>query len=273
MDFDPDTYEKTSFDAILPAKKLIESIKAKNETNNKYTIVLDVGCGPGNTAKMLAEELQPEQVIGVDIDPEMVSFARTNNSMENNKYYTQDVSRHWDDWDVELKRLAGKVSVIFSNYALHWVQNSETTANNFAKLLSSNGIVVFDFLNVGDIYRLISPELRTEYEQWLRYPTEQEIIGRWITDLKNVGLTNIEMKYWEPISIYPIKVYDEFINIPIKWFKQYLNDQKVPKNVSVDDILKELILKERGRIMAEKCPKGDDLIEIRQHLWEFVVKK
>jgi hypothetical protein len=30
MDFDPSTYEKTSFDAILPAKELIKQIKAHN---------------------------------------------------------------------------------------------------------------------------------------------------------------------------------------------------------------------------------------------------
>lgn len=33
MDFDPSSYEKTSLDAILPAKELIRQIKAHNFEN------------------------------------------------------------------------------------------------------------------------------------------------------------------------------------------------------------------------------------------------
>ncbi|CAG2177613.1 unnamed protein product [Oppiella nova] len=271
MSFDPTTYEETSFDAILPAKELIKQIK-QSYNNNKYPLVVDIGCGPGNTVKLLDNELKPEQIIGIDIDTEMISFAKQNNGLKNSEYYVQDIGADFDKWDQSLQKVSGKVSVIFSNYALHWVRDVETAAKNMSRLLSNTGIIVVDILYVGDIYRNVSVEQRAKYEQWLRYPSEQEVIGRWMSALKGAGLTQIDIKFWRPKCIYPEKVYDEFIQYPINWYKQYLKDN-VDSGVNVDDLLKDLILKDRARKMSEKSPKGEDLIEIKQELWNFVIRK
>ena len=158
---------------------------------------------------MIAEELSPERIVGVDIDPQMIEVAKQTNPIPNTEYYTQDISTPWDQWDDNLKKLKGKVSVIFSNYALHWIKDVEQTTRNFEKLLSVNGIIVMDILYVGNIYRFLSDEQKVKYEEWLTYPTEQQVIGRWMSALKGSGLTHIDVKYWEPKSVYPEKLYFE----------------------------------------------------------------
>ncbi|CAG2120424.1 unnamed protein product [Medioppia subpectinata] len=268
---DASTYEETGLDAILPAKELIKQIKENNH-DDRYPLVMDIGCGPGNTAKLLAKELNPEHIVGVDIDSDMIAFAKQHNAMANTDYYVQDISQEWNQWDKSLQKLAGKVSVIFSNYALHWVPESEIAAQNMAKLLSNNGIIVIDILYCGDIYRNAgTADRRVELERRLRYPSEQEVIGQWVTAFKSAGLNRIDIKYWEPKSIYPVKVYDEFIQWPVNWFKRFLTDSTGDEDI--DKVLRELILKDRARKMFEKSPNGEDLIEIKQELWNFVIKK
>jgi len=172
-------------------------------------VILDIGCGSGNTCKLLSEQFKYDRIIGVDIDPEMIKFAQINNKIENIEYIVQDIGSDWTLWDQNLKSLAGKVSVIFSNYALHWISDIERVAKNFSQLLSHNGIVVVDVLYCGDIYRHLSDDQRKISEKMLKYPTEQQMIGRWVTAFKNAGLSQIQVKYWEPKSIYPEKYYIE----------------------------------------------------------------
>jgi 2-polyprenyl-3-methyl-5-hydroxy-6-metoxy-1,4-benzoquinol methylase len=40
--------------------------------------VLDVGCGPGNAAKLLAESHKEFEILGIDLSTEMINRARTN---------------------------------------------------------------------------------------------------------------------------------------------------------------------------------------------------
>jgi SAM-dependent methyltransferase len=178
---------------------------------SEHLVILDIGCGSGNTAKLLSDELKYDRIIGVDIDPDMIEFARINNQIENTEYIVQDISNDWDLWDEKLKKLAGKVSVIFSNYCLHWINDIERTAINISHLISNTGIIVVDVLYCGDIYRNVTNEERKKFNQILKYPTDQKVIGRWITAFKNAGLTKINIKYWEPKSIYPQKYYFEGI--------------------------------------------------------------
>lgn len=175
--------------------------------NRKIPLVMDIGCGPGNTAKMLAKMLSPERIVGLDIDAQMIGFAKENNAMPNTEYHCQDISADMSEWSEDLRQLCGKVSVIFSNYALHWVKDVERTAHNMARLLATGGQIVVDILYVGDIFHRLRPEERQQYEQWLSYPSEQQVIGRWVTAFKSAGLNHIELKYWKPTCIYPLKLY------------------------------------------------------------------
>jgi SAM-dependent methyltransferase len=178
---------------------------------SEHLVILDIGCGSGNTAKLLSDELKYDRIIGVDIDPNMIEFARINNQIENTEYIVQDITNDWSLWDEKLKKLAGKVSVIFSNYCLHWINDIERAAINISHLLSNTGIILVDVLYCGDIYRNVSNEERKKFNEILKYPTEQKLIGRWVTAFKNAGLTKIDIKYWEPKSIYPQKYYFEGI--------------------------------------------------------------
>jgi hypothetical protein len=43
--------------------------------------------------------------------------------------------------------------------------------------------------------------------------------------------------------------------------------------VDIDDLLKRLIIEDRVRKLKEKSLNGEELIEIKQELWNFFVSK
>jgi trans-aconitate 2-methyltransferase len=78
-------------------------------------IVMDVGCGSGLLTKKLAKKVPRGKVYAVDIDSNMIKQARKNLQLFDNVEIIQSSFT-----DV---RLPQRLDVIFSNSALHWVQD------------------------------------------------------------------------------------------------------------------------------------------------------
>ncbi|CAG2105553.1 unnamed protein product [Medioppia subpectinata] len=133
--------------ALQSHDQLIKHIKENNH-DEKYPLVMDIGCGPGNIAKVLAKELNPDHIVGLDIDPNVIAFAKQHNAMANTDYYIQDISQEWNQWDKSLQKLAGKVSVIFSNFTLHWFLTDSTGNEDIDNILRELIIKYFETQNI-----------------------------------------------------------------------------------------------------------------------------
>ncbi len=181
---------------------------------SKYSVILDIGCGTGNMTKLLSQ-IDCDYIIGCDIDPKMIEFAKSNNSLPQTEYLVQDIGTVWENVDEKLKKLYGKVSVVSSNFSLTWIKDKqiEIAAQNISNLLSDDGIVVLNIVYDGDIFKRLSPEEKTKIEKLVKYPTEHELIGKWFTSLKNVGLNRIDIQYWEPKVIVSEKLYIEGLKV------------------------------------------------------------
>ncbi len=90
-------------------------------------IVMDAGCGPGLLTKDLAKRVPRGKVYAVDIDSNMIKQARTNLQFLDNVEIVQSSFT-----DIKLPR---KLDVIFSNSALHWVQDHRKAFQNFWEML------------------------------------------------------------------------------------------------------------------------------------------
>jgi trans-aconitate 2-methyltransferase len=90
-------------------------------------IVLDAGCGSGLLTKQLAKKVPRGKVYAVDIDSNMIKQAKNNLQFFDNVEIMQSSFT-----DIKLSR---KIDVIFSNSALHWVQDYRKTFQNFWKML------------------------------------------------------------------------------------------------------------------------------------------
>ena len=132
-------------------------------------IVLDAGCGSGLLTKELAKKVPRGRVYAVDIDSNMLDQARTNLQPFDNVKIVQSSFT-----DVKLPR---KVDVIFSNSALHWVEDhrkafrefwgmlkptkvnksgdSSIAANNYSRT-SSNGQLLIQCGAYGNLQHIIT---------------------------------------------------------------------------------------------------------------------
>jgi trans-aconitate 2-methyltransferase len=90
-------------------------------------IVMDAGCGSGLLTKQLAKKVPRGKVYAVDIDSNMIKQAKNNLRSFNNVEIMQSSFT-----DV---KLPGKMDVIFSNSALHWVRDHRKAFQNFWEML------------------------------------------------------------------------------------------------------------------------------------------
>jgi hypothetical protein len=142
------------------------------------------------------------------------NIIESNNSLSQTECIVQDIGTVWEKVDEKLKQLYGKVSVVSTNFSLTWIKDKgiETAAQNISNLLSDDGIVVLNIV-YDDIFKKLTQEKKTEIEKLLKYPTEQELIGKWLTSLKKVGLNKFHTQYLEPKTIVNEKLYIEGLKV------------------------------------------------------------
>src|SRR5690606_1437872 len=71
-------------------KKLIQ----KSANGNSVNSVLDCPCGSGITTFNLAKWFPRVNFIGVDLDKEAISFAKSNNYLENLNFFHDDILKY-----------------------------------------------------------------------------------------------------------------------------------------------------------------------------------
>src|ERR671911_1039951 len=90
-------------------------------------IVMDAGCGSGLLTKQLVKKVPRGKVYAVDIDSNMIKQARNNLQSFDNVEIMQSSFT-----DI---RLPQKLDVVFSNSALHWLQDHRKVFRIFWEML------------------------------------------------------------------------------------------------------------------------------------------
>jgi trans-aconitate 2-methyltransferase len=101
--WDPDRYLTYADERARPFVELLTRIRESDPAT-----VVDLGCGPGNLTRMLAERWPDAVITGIDSSPAMVERARSGPG---------DV-----DWQVaDVRDWQGSADVVVSNATLQWV--------------------------------------------------------------------------------------------------------------------------------------------------------
>lgn len=109
MSWDPAQYLKFAGERMRPAVDLLARIPAAAPAT-----VVDLGCGAGNLAPLLAARWPGAQLIGVDSSPEMLARARAAHP-----------KAQFVQGDIGAWRPERPVDVLYSNAALHWLDGHE----------------------------------------------------------------------------------------------------------------------------------------------------
>ena len=97
--------------------------------------VLDLGCGTGFLANVLAERVGPDgKVTAVDPDKERIRIARKKYGKRSNIEFLDGSSESFP---------SGPYDIVFSNLVMHWIKDKETAFRNVYKNLIVGGRFAF----------------------------------------------------------------------------------------------------------------------------------
>jgi trans-aconitate 2-methyltransferase len=105
--WDAGQYLKFVDERTQPARDLARRVPAASPRR-----VIDLGCGPGNSTEVLAERWPEAELTGLDNAPDMLAKARKAHP-----------GWRWQDSDIARWRADAPYDVIYSNAALHWLDD------------------------------------------------------------------------------------------------------------------------------------------------------
>lgn len=152
-----DYAENSSAQAIW-AKELIEKLGLQGHEH-----VLDIGCGDGKITHAIASRLPRGQVVGIDQSENMIELASTAFDEDNLSFFVMDAT--------ELS-VPEKFDIVFSNAALHWIQDHKKLLARIKEHVNPNAKLLFQmggFGNAADVMEIVIRA--TESKQWAGYFT------------------------------------------------------------------------------------------------------
>ena len=123
--WDPSQYLKYERQRIRPAIDLLARIEIKQPK-----FVYDLGCGPGNSTQLLSERWGQAHITGVDSSLEMLDRA------------AQDIKGpNWEEADLKTWSPNKQADLLFSNAALHWLDDHDQLIPRLVKFLNPEGVL------------------------------------------------------------------------------------------------------------------------------------
>ncbi len=126
-DWNSEQYLKFKKERTQPSIDLVNSIKTENPVN-----IIDIGCGPGNSTRVLKNKFPNAKVIGADFSPNMIEKAKKENP---------DIEFVIFDAANDFEKLNTDFDVVFSNACIQWVPNHKKLLSDMMGILKPNGVL------------------------------------------------------------------------------------------------------------------------------------
>lgn len=123
--WDPAQYLRWSDHRLRPAVDLVQRIPLARPTH-----VVDLGCGTGNVTAVLRRVWPEARVTGVDASAAMLERARATDS-----------AVEWRQAEIGAWQPDGPVDLLFSNAALHWLDDHATLFPRLLGLVAPGGVL------------------------------------------------------------------------------------------------------------------------------------
>ena len=141
------------------ARELIAKLNLRGDEH-----ILDVGCGDGKVTAEIARALPRGSVTGADASPQMIEFAKKN-------FATTEFSNlRFRVLDARKIKVGRQFDFVFSNAALHWVDDHQAILRGVASVLKPGGRLIVSCGGKGnahDVFLALRPEMRLK--RWCEF--------------------------------------------------------------------------------------------------------
>jgi ubiquinone/menaquinone biosynthesis C-methylase UbiE len=201
MEWDPKSYLENSLMQLTIGEM---GIKKLNPLPNEK--ILDLGCGIGNLTSKIAKLTTQGKVVGIDIDPQMISYAKKQLKEQKIKNLT------FAQKDAINLTFQNEFDAIYSNIVIHWVKPLKLLFEKLYASLKVGGRIQLD--TIFDDSDFDEPEIKDE---------EPELESKVkISQIDNKILQNFMIKqyYNEIMTLEEFQAYQSQIN-PNLTYKVY----------------------------------------------------
>jgi trans-aconitate 2-methyltransferase len=126
MSWDPQQYARFAGQRLRPALDLIARIPLASPRK-----VVDLGCGTGNVTRILRSRWPGAEITGVDGSPQMLAEAM--------RAGEADIA--WQQADLAAWNPAAKHDLVFSNAALHWLDDHAALFAKLGRAIAAGGVL------------------------------------------------------------------------------------------------------------------------------------
>ena len=152
FEWDPQDYAANSSTQQVWARELLDRACLRGDEQ-----VLDVGCGDGRISAQLAALLPRGRVLGIDLSDEMIRFARARHPV------ALHPNLEFRALDARQLALPTSFDLVFSNAALHWVDDHPAFLRGVATALKPGGRLLVSCGgrgNAADVFAVVRSTMR-----------------------------------------------------------------------------------------------------------------
>lgn len=118
-------------------RAMADLVRLIPERKPSYEVVVDVGCGSGYSLPKLAQRFAPRELIGVDIDQEMLAAARAEAGKAGVEARLVEASSS------RMPLPDGHADLLFCHQTFHHLVEQEAALAEFLRVLKPGGILLF----------------------------------------------------------------------------------------------------------------------------------
>lgn len=246
-DWNSNQYMKFGEERTQPSADLISRLDSISPNR-----ILDLGCGPGNSTKKLAERFGEAEILGIDYSEDMLEKARA--TYPELKFEKSSVP---DDLD----KLGGKFDLVFSNACIHWIPDHRKLIPAFFDELSEGGTlaVQIPYIQEAPFYRLLN--LLVDTREWKKLSVIHNFHNLFPEEYYDIlsGLSR-NFNIWETTYYHTVSSHDGVI----EWYKgsglrpylDMLNDEEKPRFLAdLSEIISENFPRRENGSIILKMPR------------------
>ena len=195
----PDLYLKFDDYRTRPARDLVMGVGTETPAR-----ILDLGCGPGNSTRVLKQRWPAAEIIGIDSSATMLKKARATSPK------LTFLQRNITD---ELHDL-GTFDLLFSNAVFQWIPNLQRVIPELFSLLNPKGVLALqvpyarNLPSHRELKRLVSS---AEWSQYFDGDIPQPIYRSSLTLYKAMHTLPAAFSFWETRYIQIMQNHNEII--------------------------------------------------------------
>jgi ubiquinone/menaquinone biosynthesis C-methylase UbiE len=171
-----------------------ERIELKNILSlvqlEKGKTVLEIGCGNGHGTKLIKKYFNPEKIVAIDLDPNMIKIAKRSNKDSSVLFSVGDAANLPTIPD-------NSFDAIFDFGIIHHIPNWEDCLNELKRLLKPGGLLILEDLSIETFSTTFGRMIR----QVLDHPYNEMFTKKeFIEYLEKLGFKVINSKVHFPLS-------------------------------------------------------------------------